>query len=283
MDFQRLIMEIQPAGSAGVDYLMALPAKVQSGDLFAIMVAFILIYCAAILIKKFSIVVMDSIKKLVIFLIIAVAAYIFLNDFLFRIITEGLTLDNVIFGITGLLCGLFAVGIALYSVIKSLKKAKEEKVLKEEKVRPAETRPHEYMAAVAGESEGTPETYLGQLLEHTKDNTIGMVIIYLIIAEFGIFSSKTIAASTSEAGLTFFIIFMVAALIFIKLVYHDYYTGLKHFGVAFVLGFALSLVLGHFWGGIPLDTLLSLNYFGSDALVALITGIALSLFMSSKG
>ena len=76
---------------------------------------------------------------------------------------------------------------------------------------------------------------------------------------------------------------MAAALIFIKLVYHDYNTGLKHLGVAFVLGFALSLVLGHFWGGIPLDTLLSVNYFGSDALVALITGISLSLFMSSKG
>jgi len=70
-------MEIQPAVSGGVDYLIALPEKVQSGDLFAIMVAFIIIYCVAILIKKFSVVVLDSIKKLVIFLIIAVAAYIF--------------------------------------------------------------------------------------------------------------------------------------------------------------------------------------------------------------
>lgn len=283
MDFQRLIMEIQPAATGRADYMMDLPAKVQSGDLLAIMVAFILIYCAAILIKKFSVVVMDSIKKVVIFLIIAVAAYIFLNDFLLRVITEGLTVDNVIFGITGLLCGIFAVAIALYSVVKSLRKAKKEKEAKEE-IPSVHAEKHPGYAASSSEvNEEKPETYLGQLLEHTKDNTLGMVIIYLIIAEFGIFSSKTIAASTTEAGLTFFIIFMAAALIFIKLVYHDYNTGLRHLGVTFILGFALSLVLGHFWGGIPLDTLFSVNYFGSDALVALITGISLSLFMSSKG
>jgi len=280
MNFQRLIMEIQPMASSGGDYMMALPAKVQSGDLFAIMVAFILIYCAAILVKKFSVVVMDSIKKVVIFFIIAVAAYIFLNDFLFRVIAQGLTVDNVIFGITGLLCGLLAVGIALYSVVKSLKKTQKGKEAKEGKI---STPVPEGPAGVTPTGEEKTETYLGQFLNHTRDNTLGMVILYLIIAEFGIFSSKTIAASTGEAGLTFFIIFMAAALIFIKLVYHDYTTGLKHLGVAFVLGFALSLVLGHFWGGIPIEVLLSMNYFSSDALVALITGISLSLFMSSKG
>ncbi|WP_421908352.1 hypothetical protein [Methanolacinia petrolearia] len=110
-----------------------------------------------------------------------------------------------------------------------------------------------------------------------------MVIIYLIIAEFGIFSSKTIAAVSSEMGFYFFIIFMAAGFIFIKLTYHDYLKGLRHFAVVTLLGFILSIILGHFWGGVPLDTLLSMDYFGSDALVALITGIALSLFMSSKG
>jgi hypothetical protein len=48
-----------------------------------------------------------------------------------------------------------------------------------------------------------------------------------------------------------------------------------------LIGGILSLILGYFWGGIPLDQLFSLNYFATDALVALITGIALSLFMGS--
>jgi hypothetical protein len=42
-------------------------------------------------------------------------------------------------------------------------------------------------------------------------------------------------------------------------------------------------MLGFFWGGIPPEQLLSLNYFTSDALVALVTGLALSLFMGSIG
>jgi hypothetical protein len=259
------------------------------------MVAFILIYCVAVLIKKFSVVVMDSIKNVVIFLIVAVAAYIFLNDFLFRIIKDGLTVDNVVFGFTGLICGLLAVGIALYSVIKSLKRAGKDKDLKSEATHPAAEKPSEHAVHTVGQKQTQEQTvpapvaveekpsYLGQLLEHTRDNSLGMVIIYLVIAEFGIFSSKTIAASTAEAGLMVFIIFMAAALVFTKLVYHDYNTGLKHLGITFVLGLVLSLLLGYFWGGIPLDNLLSMNYFGSDALVALITGISLSLFMSSKG
>ena len=65
--------------------------------------------------------------------------------------------------------------------------------------------------------------------------------------------------------------------------YNDYITGLKHFGLAFILGFGLSIVLGYFWGAIPLSVLLSKEYFATDALVALITGLSLSLFMSGKG
>ena len=76
---------------------------------------------------------------------------------------------------------------------------------------------------------------------------------------------------------------MAAAFIFIRLTYHSYLRGLRHLAVVAMLGFGLSIILGHFWGGIPVETLLSMQYFGSDALVALITGISLSLFMSGKG
>jgi hypothetical protein len=69
--------------------------------------------------------------------------------------------------------------------------------------------------------------------------------------------------------------------VFIRLTYHDYWRGLRHLAAALCIGGVLSVILGFFWGGIPLDQLLSLSYFTTDALVALITGLALSLFMGS--
>ncbi|MDO9539675.1 MAG: PAS domain-containing protein [Methanocalculus sp.] len=216
----------------------------------------------------------NDVKKIVLLLIITVATYIFLHDFVFRIVQGGLTVDNIFFGIAGLLCGILAVGIALNTVIKALLKVMNKRgmgvLLQQPVCRETDT----------GTDENAP--YISQLIRKTEDSALGRIIIYLIIAEFGIFSSRTLAASTSEAGMTFFIIFMGACFIFIRLVYTDYIIGLKHFGVVFLLGFLLSLLLGHFWGGIPLETLISLEYFGSEALVALITGISLSLFMSSK-
>lgn len=289
-------MDIQSYIAQGMDYLLNLPAKVQSGDLFAIMVALIILYCIVMLLKKFTRVVAPGAKKIFILLIIVIAAYIFFQNFLLRILTEGLTLDNIIFGFGGLLCGILAVTVALHGAVKSYKKGKEEKLAQTAPgTAPPGPAPYPvYPPGYPGEYNGAagyppqqPPAESQQsvipFLNLTKDNSVGMVIIYLIIAEFGIFSSKTIAAVSSEMGFYFFLIFMVAAFIFIKLTYHDYLKGLRHFAVVTLLGFILSVILGHFWGGIPIDTLLSMDYFGSDALVALITGIALSLFMSSKG
>ena len=276
-----------------MDYLLNLPVKVQSGDLFAIMVALIILYCIVMLLKKFTRVVAPGAKKIFIFLIIIIAAYIFFQNFLLRILTEGLTLDNIIFGFGGLLCGILAVAVALHGAVKSYKKGKEDKMRQTAPgtVPPGippypYTYPGEYNGAAGYPPQQPPaesQQSVIPFLNLTKDNSVGMVIIYLIIAEFGIFSSKTIAASSSETGFYFFLIFMAAAFIFIKLTYHNYLKGLRHFAVVTLLGLILSIILGHFWGGIPLETLLSMEYFGSDALVALITGIALSLFMSSKG
>ena len=80
-----------------------------------------------------------------------------------------------------------------------------------------------------------------------------------------------------------FVVFMLAAFIFIKTSYHSYVKGVTHLIVAAVVGIALSVLLGHYWASIPLETLLSLDYFRTDALVAFLTGTAVSLFMGSKG
>ncbi len=288
-------MDIQSYITEGMDFLIELPSKMQSGDLFAIMVGLIILYCIVKLLKKFTRLVAPGAKKIFIFLIIAIAAYIFLEDFLMRLITEGFTPDNTIFGFIGLLCGILAVGIALEKAIKSYKKGREERSTKEDSGADPEVRyrapPSSYWEEPPVPPQASPaprpveaeQQSIIPFLNIHKDNSVGMVIIYLIIAEFGIFSSKTIAAASAETGFYFFVIFMAAAFIFIRLTYHSYLRGLRHLAVVAMLGFGLSIILGHFWGGIPVETLLSMQYFGSDALVALITGISLSLFMSGKG
>jgi len=44
----------------------------------------------------------------------------------------------------------------------------------------------------------------------------------------------------------------------------------------------LSIVLGNLWAEIAIEQLLSVDYFMTPALVAAVTGVAISLFMGSK-
>ena len=60
-------------------------------------------------------------------------------------------------------------------------------------------------------------------------------------------------------------------------------VGIRHLAIALVFGAALSVFLGNIWTSVPLVELLSIAYFKSNALVALTTGLAVSLFMGSKG
>jgi hypothetical protein len=76
---------------------------------------------------------------------------------------------------------------------------------------------------------------------------------------------------------------MLAAFIFIKTTYYSYAVGLGHLAVGAIFGIVLSIGLGHLWVGTPLELLLSLEYFATNSLVAFITGLAVSLFMGSKG
>jgi hypothetical protein len=284
-----------------VYYMISLPENALSGDLFSVVILLILLYAIALLIIRVSALMIRSIKTIVILIIIAISLYLFINDFIFRLISEGLSADNIVFGMTGLIAGVISILLAWHTARVSVRKYREhkaEKIYKEEISRiqrkrleynkietepdnsPKNKHPQTLKTAQAGAAPGGQSNIF---TEFAKDNPIGTVIIYLIVAEFGIFSSKTISAATPETGLVFFIIFMALAFVFIKYTYKCYMTGLKHLSAAFVIGFLLSVLLGHFWGAIPLKDLLSVNYFSSDALVALITGLSLSLFMSSKG
>jgi hypothetical protein len=282
-----------------VEYLYALPDEVMRGNIFAIVLFLILLYIAIYIIQKFTTLLVFVLKKIFLLIIVALAFFVFVRVFALKIAIEGITADTIIFGAAGAVIGIIAIFIALYvtlhSIIRLQRKpeAVTESSLPAEEEVPALTPPID-VAAELREKElahaekatlepSLPTTVKEKLsLESLKsDKHIGAVIAYIIIAEFGVFSSKTIAAPTLEAGLMFFIVFLLASVVFIRMTYHDYWRGLRHLAAALVIGGGLSLLLGYFWGGIPLDQLLSLSYFTTDALVALITGLALSLFMGS--
>jgi len=281
-----------------VEYLYGLPDEVMRGNVFAIVIFLILLYCAIYVIQKFTTLLVFVLKKIFLLIIVVLAFYEFVRVFALKIGIEGITSDTIIFGVAGTVIGILAVIIALYVAFHSIITLKREPqagaVSLPVKVEvPAPASPLD-VAAESREKEPAPAekaTYKPSLpatakeklsMESLKsDKHIGAVIAYVIIAEFGVFSSKTIAAPTIEAGLMFFVVFLLASVVFIRLTYHDYWRGLRHLVAALIIGGVLSVILGYFWGAIPFEQLLSLSYFTTDALVALITGLALSLFMGS--
>jgi len=282
-----------------VEYLYALPDEAMRGNIFAIVLFLILLYIAIYIIQKFTTLLVFVLKKVFLLIIVALAFYVFIQVFALKIAIEGITADTIIFGAAGAVIGTLAIFIALYVALHSIirlqkePEAGSEPPLPTEEGEPAPQPPTDVTAEPQKKEQAPaekatlepslPATVKEKLsLESLKsDKHIGAVIAYIIIAEFGVFSSKTIAAPTLEAGLMFFVVFLLVSVVFIRMTYHDYWRGLRHLAAALVIGGALSLLLGYFWGGIPLDQLLSLSYFTTDALVALITGLALSLFMGS--
>ena len=293
------IFLIAPVQQQAAEYLFGLPDEVLRGHVFAIVIFLILLYIAIDIIQKFTTLLVFVLKKVFLLIIVSLAFYVFVRVFALKIAIEGITADTVIFGAAGAVIGILAIFIALYVALHSIirlqrePEAGAEPSLSAEEGVPAlpppldgapEFREKELAPAEKATSKPSLSTTVKEKLslESLKsDKHIGAVIAYIIIAEFGVFSSKTIAAPTLEAGLMFFVVFLLVSVVFIRMTYHDYWRGLRHLAAALVIGGGLSLLLGYFWGGIPLDQLLSLSYFTTDALVALITGLALSLFMGS--
>jgi hypothetical protein len=307
----RIVILLQAPGPLEniVQYFLSLPELVLQGDVLAILIFFILLYIAIWVIQKLTTVLVKVLKKIFLLIVVGLAFYQFLLVLFDKIRLEGWTGDTLVFGIAGFVIGFAAFAIALYVALHSIRTYRKGEESPIQATGDKGTIPvvsplvSETGGPVAGEEPPavrTPElpvipeegkekkATLGAKVKDEislsalkNDKRIGAVVAYIIIAEFGVFSSKTTHAPNIETGLIFFGGFMLASMIFVRLTYHDYYRGLRHLGAAVLIGGMLSLILGYFWGGIPADQLFSLNYFATDALVALITGIALSLFMGS--
>ena len=308
-------MEISPEGI--VSYVTGLidtmPAAIIQGDVFALTITLIVFFILVVIINQLTGLIIRFLKKVILFLIVALAFWQFILMFSARVSSEGLTSDTLIFGAAGFIIGFIAMIISLFVALRSYNESQQES-----------KSPVFFTADEAGSSQSAPslmsdtpesplqsqgglstisaspspelarrENSMSATLSAMKDSlsvsnlksdrSLGAVLAYLVIAQFGVFSSKTMPAPSFQVGIAFFTLFLLAGLVFIHFTYHNYLTGLRHLIMAILIGTIIALVLGYFWGNIPLDTLISPAFFQTDALVALVTGLALSLFMGGKG
>lgn len=143
------------------------------------------------------------------------------------------------------------------------------------------------------------------VLGAAKDQNLLTVFVLILVAEFGVFTSKTVAAPSARIGMILFAIFLVGAIIFVKSSYKNYWTGVRHFVFATAFAVVLSVLMLVYWqttycdtsmldanmtgGECPvsaqaaIDWSLALSpsfYFASDALIASITGVAFSTLLT---
>lgn len=243
---------------------------------------------------------LSLLKRFVLFLLVVLSLGVFLHRFQEDLLAEPPDYLLIAVGVVG---ALFAV-IALVIAILSLKENwAETRTLRAEEMREGVTKAVEEEAHEELETKATadatiettptqvqqPQRFTKQALDprnirqSLNDRSLLAVLSYIIVAEFGVFSSVTVAAPNSTVGFGLFVAFMLAAFIFIKTTYYSYAIGLRHLALGALFGILLSIGLGHLWVGTPLETLLSLDYFATNSLVAFITGLAVSLFMGSKG
>ncbi len=271
-------MAVEQASLAGfiLEYVERLPAELAGGDFFAVTAVLIFLYLAFYALSKLTALIVFFIKKIFLLAIVSLACYHFAQTLSLRIAINGFTQSTLLFGAVGSLAGVLGFYAALYAAFHSAKNIK--------------TMPRENAGEPVKSEPQTLKTESQSMLANLNpfptlrdDRRLETVLTYLIIAEFGVFSSKTIAAPSATVGLGFFTVFMIAALLFIHQSYTHYGRGLKHLAAAIIVGGTLSILLGHYWSGIPLTNLLSPRYFSTDSLVALVTGLSVSLFMGSKG
>jgi len=233
-------------------------------------------YMAMLLVNKLTQLFLTLIRKLLVFALITTALNYFLSNWYQKMVSEP-SPSIILIGLVGVLAGAASFYIAFYSLIESTKHMKEKKALEAEK---REEERLQELRETKQEVEGIREMLSLQMLK--DDKSLGAVLAYMAIAQFGVFSSKTISAPNIQTGIIVFILFIAVTGFFIKIAYKNYLLGVKHFLIALTLGFLLSVLLGAAWGGESPTDLISPYYFQTESLVALMTGIAIPIFMGSK-
>jgi len=278
-------------------------AKAMAGDITTIAllgIGIIACFVLIILLVELAAWLIGVVKRFFLFLIVALSTGMFFHSFQDKIFAAEPDLVLVASGIAGVVFALIALSISLISIKREWRKSRKEKIadiksemkqivaeqFKEEVKKGQEKQAMPELTATQAQS---PQMLTKQgfskanILASFHDRSLLAVLSYMVVAEFGVISGVTISAPNETVGLIFFAAFLVAALVFIKSTYHNYLKGIRHLFAALLIGLGLSILLSHIWLSVPLELLFSLNYFKTNALVALVTGLAVSLFMGSKG
>jgi hypothetical protein len=249
----------------------------------AITVGSIFFLITLFLVNKITTLMLTFIKKTIFLFITGLAVYYLGTEIYSRFLSMGLTFETVVLGLFGLLVGILGI-IFSFKIwfmgakesFRDIKYGRDFEEKGEDEIKGETDKKDE----VLSEIKNLKNDFSFQMIK--QDKNLLSVLVYLIIGQFGIFSSPTVAPPNPQLGLVFFGLFLLGALLFVKQTYKNFKRGLFHLVMALVFGCLLSLVLGYFWAGIPLTTLFSIQYFGTSCVVAVITGMAVSLIMSGK-
>jgi len=256
-------------------YVQSLPELVKSGDFTAITVSIILFLVGLIVINKITNAMMKIIESFLVLTIISYASYLFASVFMSKIEIEGLTLESVLV----LTIGILAIASGLIAGIKSIiTHTSKYNLLKGNDFENKNN-------SVKNNNVKEKPIELDKLMKFnsfTSDESIGKRLAYLVISEFGVFSSKTISAPTPAVGISIFLIFLIGMLLYILSSHKDKTKELRYFIITLIVSFIVSIILAATWSLYSPSNIFSLNFFSSEALVAVITGTGISMYMGGK-
>lgn len=122
------------------------------------------------------------------------------------------------------------------------------------------------------------------VLGATKEQNLLTVSVLILVAQFGVFTSRTVAAPNAGVGMALFGIFVVAAAVFVMTAYENRMKGIVHFVYATIFALVASVVLLVYWQGNSWAVAVDPGFFfASDALIAAITGVAFSTLLTKGG
>ncbi|MFH2021561.1 MAG: hypothetical protein ABIJ34_09190 [archaeon] len=252
-------------------FLGSLPAQVMQGNTVAIIIALILFYILIVVLQKISSLLLALMKRIIMFLIVGLVILDFVPKYVQLVTSEGFTTMNIFIGIIAFSVSTVGFFVAFKAFLSSAKE-------------------HIYNFRHTDSMPKNPNNIQQENINQvfTKDSisnekSLMTVLVYLIVAEFGVFSSPTLSAPSVQVGILFFIVFIIGLMIFAKSTYKSIKTAALYFGATFVVGLLVSFLLGMMWGKSSITELLSLDFFTSSSLVATITGMGVSLFAGSKG
>lgn len=277
------------SGNAAVsvmNYFQGLPKSVLAGNVTAIIISLVIFFIAIIIINALSSLLLSFLKKTIIFLIMVLVIYDLFPHYLDLIKLNGWTFSNIIIGIIGLTACGFGFYIALRSFIKGAKQhilnfADRINGKKRDNQRDLIMKKELEILEAKKQSETIKEGLSKEAISNEK--SLLAVLVYLVVAQFGVFSSPTLSAPNTQVGMMFFTVFIIGMIIFAKTSYKNTKTAATYFGVIFIVALILSFTLGVLWGKNSIAQLFSPEFFTSDSLVAMITGMGVSLFAGSKG